>query len=50
MNMFVGQAVLSGITLEQRVDQLVINMDALADSDMMMQLCCHNWDVRNLQQ
>jgi len=48
--MLVGQAVLSGITYEPRVDQLVKTTVALADSDMMMQLCRHNWELKNLQQ
>jgi len=50
MNMFVSQAVLSGITLEPRIDQLVKTTVALADSTMMTQLCHHNWEVKNLQQ
>ena len=48
--MCVSQVILSGITLESRVDQLVRTMITLADSTVMMQLCCHNWEVTNLQQ
>jgi hypothetical protein len=33
--MFVSQVILSGITLEPRVDQLVKTTVALADSNMM---------------
>jgi len=49
-NIFVSQVILRGITLEPRVDQLAKTTVALADSDMMMQLCRHNWEVKNLQQ
>ena len=48
--MFVSQVILSGITLEPRVDQLVATTVTLADSNMMMQLCRPNWEVKNLQQ
>jgi hypothetical protein len=48
--MVVSQVILSGITLEPRVDQLVVALAALADSNMMTQLCRHNWEVKNLQQ
>jgi hypothetical protein len=48
--MFVSQDVLSGITLEPRVDQLVKIPVALPHSTMMMQFCRHNWEVKNLQQ
>ena len=48
--MFVSQVILGGITLEPRVDQLVETMVALVDSTMMMQLCRHNWEVKDLQQ
>jgi len=50
VNMIVRQEILSGITLGPRVDQLVETIVALADSTMMMQLCRHNWKVKNLQQ
>jgi hypothetical protein len=50
VNMFVGQADLGGFTLELGVDQLVKTTVALADSIMMMKLCCRNWEVKNLQQ
>jgi hypothetical protein len=39
VNMFVSQVILSGITLEPWVDQLVVALAALADSNMMTQLC-----------
>ena len=42
--------ILSGITPESRVDQLVTSQLAPADSNMMTQLCCHYWAVTNLQQ
>jgi hypothetical protein len=48
--MFVSQVILSGITLEPRVDQLVTIKVALADSNMMTQLCRDSWEVKNLQQ
>jgi hypothetical protein len=48
--MFVSQVILIGITLEPCVDQLVKTMVAQADTTMMMQLCRHNWVVKNLQQ
>jgi hypothetical protein len=48
--MFVGQADLGGFTLELGVDQLVKTTVALADSIMMMKLCCCYWEVKNLQQ
>jgi hypothetical protein len=48
--MFVSQVILSRITLKRRVDQFVETTIALADSVMMMQLCRHNWEVKNLQQ
>jgi hypothetical protein len=50
VNMFVSQVVLSGTTLEPRVDQLVTATVALADSGMMTQLCRHYCEVKNLQQ
>jgi hypothetical protein len=50
VNMFVSQVILSGITLEPHVDQLVTIKVALADSNMMTQLCRHYWEVKNLQQ
>jgi hypothetical protein len=49
-NMVISQVILSGITLEPRVDQLVTIKVALADSDMMTQLCRYDWEVKNLQQ
>jgi hypothetical protein len=48
--MVVTQVILSGITLEPRVDQLVMATAALADSLMMTQLCRHDWQVKNLEQ
>jgi hypothetical protein len=50
VNLFGSQVILSGITLEPRVDQLVTMTVALADSNMMIQLCRHYWEVKNLQQ
>jgi len=50
VNMCVSKVVLSGITLGPRIDQLVRTKVTLADSTMMMQLCRHNWEVKNLQQ
>jgi len=47
--MFVSQVIFSGITLEPLVDQLVTSRLALADSNMMTQLCRHYWEVKNLQ-
>jgi len=44
--MFVSQVIISGITLEPHVDQLVMTKVALADSTMMTQLCHHNWEVK----
>jgi hypothetical protein len=46
VNMFVSQVVLSGITLEPHVDQLVTRTLALADSNMKMQLCRHCLHLR----
>jgi hypothetical protein len=48
--MVISQVILTGITLEPRVDQLVKTTVALADSTMMTQLCRHDWEVKNLQQ
>jgi len=48
--MVVSQVNLSGFTVEPCVDQLVKATVALADSTMMMQLCRHYWEVKNLQQ
>ena len=48
--MFVSQVILSWIALEPRVDQLVTSQLALADSNMMTQLCRHYWEVKNLPQ
>ena len=50
VNMVVSQVIFSGITLEPRVDQLVMTTVALAESIMMTQLCRHNWEVKTLQQ
>jgi len=50
VNMVVSQVNLSGFTLEPHVDQLVKDTVAQADSTMMMQLCRHYWEVKNLQQ
>jgi hypothetical protein len=44
------QVILCRITLEPRVNQLGETKVALADSFMKMQLFCHNWKVKNLQQ
>jgi len=48
--MLVRQVILTWITLEPRVTELVKTTVALADSTMMMQLCRHNREVKNLQQ
>jgi len=48
--MFVSQVNLTRFTLEPRVDQLVMTMVTVVDSNMMMQLCCHYWEVKNHQQ
>ena len=48
--MVVSPVVFSGITFELHVDQIVMSTLALADSLMMMQLCCYYWDVNSLQQ
>jgi len=37
--MFVSEVIFSGITLELRVDRLLTSLIALADSNMMTQLC-----------
>ena len=50
VNIVVSQVILSRITLEPRVDQLVMTTVALGESAMMTQLCRHNWEVKNLQQ
>jgi len=47
--MFVRQVIVSGITLQPHVDQLVTSTLALTDSNMMMQLCCYYREVKNLQ-
>jgi len=46
----VSQVIFGGITLGPHVDQLVANLDALAESSLMTQLCHHYWDVNNHQQ
>jgi len=46
VNMVVSQVVLSGITLQPRIDSLVTATVTLADSNMMTHLCHHNWDVK----
>jgi len=48
--MSVSQEIFSRITLGLHVDQFVISELALADSTMVMQLCRHYWQVKNLQQ
>jgi len=48
--MVVSRVSLCKITHGQRVDQLATIMLPLADWLMMMQLCCHHWEVNNLQQ
>jgi len=48
--MVVSQVIISGITLGPHVYQFVTNMFALAVSSLMMQLCRHYWEVKNLQQ
>ena len=48
--LFVRQAIFSGITLGPQVNQLAKSTLALADSLMMMPLCCHYCEVKNLQQ
>jgi hypothetical protein len=50
MSMFVRLVNLSGFTLEPRVDHLVVTTVTLADSNIIMQLCRHYWEVKNLQQ
>jgi hypothetical protein len=50
VNMGVSQVILSGITLEPHVDQLVRTTVALADSTMMLQLCRRKWEAKNLPQ
>jgi hypothetical protein len=45
--MFVSQVILSRITLEPSVDQLVTINVALSDSNMMTQLCRNSWEVKN---
>ena len=50
VNMVVSQVIFSGITLEPHVDQLVMTIVTLADSNRMKQLYHHNWEVKNLQQ
>jgi hypothetical protein len=50
VNMFVSQVIHSGITLEPCVNQLVKTTVALVDSPIMIQLCRHNWEVKNLLQ
>jgi hypothetical protein len=50
VNMAVSQVDLSGFTLEPRVNQLVMITVALADSTIIIQLCCHSREVKNLQQ
>jgi len=45
-----SQLNLSGFTFELRVNQLVTIKVALADSNMMAQLCLHYWEVKNLEQ
>jgi len=48
--MFDSQVIFSGFTLVPQVDELAMSTYALADSLMMMQLCHHYWEVKNLQQ
>jgi hypothetical protein len=48
--MVVSQVILSGITLELRVNQLVETTVTLADSTMMTQLCRLDWEVKNFQE
>jgi hypothetical protein len=48
--MFVSQVIISGISLEPWVNQLVKTTDALADTTMVMELCRHKWEVKNVQQ
>jgi len=48
--MFVSRVIFSGIILRPHVDQVVIGTPWPADSHMMMQLCRHYWEVKNLQQ
>jgi hypothetical protein len=50
MNMDVGQVDHSGLTLKLRVHQLVKIIVGLVDSDMMMQFCHHDWELKNLEQ
>ena len=46
----VSPVILSGITLRPHVDHYVTSPLTLADSNMMTQLCRHNWAVKTLQQ
>ena len=46
--MCVSQVIFSGMTLEPCVDQVVISQLALADSNVMMQLCRHYQEVKKL--
>lgn len=48
--LFLSLVILHGTILGPHVDQLVIVKPSLVDSNMMIQLCCHNWDVKTLQQ
>lgn len=50
VNMDVGQVDHSGLTLKLRVHQLVKIIVGLVDSDMMMQFCHHDWELKNLEQ
>ena len=50
VNMFVSQLIHSGMIIELRVEQLVTATVALADSNMIMQLCRPYWEMKNLQQ
>jgi len=48
--MFVSQVIFSNITLGLRVNQLVMDTPALADSSMIVQLCYHYWEMKNFQE
>jgi len=48
--MMVINAIFGRITLGPPVDQLATSTLALADSAVTMQLCRHDWEVKNLQQ
>jgi len=48
-DMYASHMIFSGIIIELHVDHLVTSKLALVLSSMIMQLCCHNWEVKNFQ-